>query len=65
MKSRSRDRRGFAALSGPGGELIWGSLRPTEAAARQFFELHNPMRPVVIVPIRIKITEDEPDNEDA
>ncbi|MFC6792956.1 hypothetical protein ACFQE0_27400 [Methylobacterium komagatae] len=56
MSDRPRRWRGFASLNGPDGPLIWGTLRRTEDEARKAFERHNPMRPVVIVPVELRIT---------
>lgn len=43
-KSRSKARtfKGFAVIERPDGPLVWGTLRPAAAAARQVFESWNP-----------------------
>ncbi|MBX3559914.1 MULTISPECIES: hypothetical protein [Hyphomicrobiales] len=40
-KARPRRFRGFAALDRRG-NLLWGTLRPTEAEARRLFDGWNP-----------------------
>jgi hypothetical protein len=41
MKARPRRFRGFAALDRRG-NLLWGTLRPTETEARRLFDGWNP-----------------------
>lgn len=56
-----RTFKGFVALQHPGGPIIWGSLRPSAADCRQFFQNHNPMQTPVIRAVRI--TFDDPKGE--
>lgn len=58
--NKPRKFRGFAALERPDGALVWGTFRPTEAAARAAFERWNPPfdgfpQPVQIAPVEIRI----------
>lgn len=52
--------RGFAVIERPDGPVIWGTFRPTEAAARAVFDQWNPAvdghpSQAVVVPVSITI----------
>lgn len=40
--SKPRRFRGFAVIERPDGALIWGTFRPTEAAAQEVYDRWNP-----------------------
>ncbi len=41
-RSKPRKFKGYAVLERPGGSLVWGTFRPTEAEARAAFSGWNP-----------------------
>lgn len=41
--SKPRKFRGFAVIERPDGALIWGTFRPTEAAAQAVYDSWNPI----------------------
>lgn len=48
--------QGFAAFERPDGAMIWGSLRPLAASAKQYAEHHNPgNKSIAVLPVRVII----------
>ena len=53
--NQHRTFKGFVALERTGGAILWGTLRPNAAEARQQFQKWNPTQTPVIVPIRLTL----------